>query len=202
MRTTASDLLEAVIPSQARIRLLGVLLLEPEGRFYVRELVARTGLPQGSVQRELARLAKAGIVTREASGRQVYYRANEQCPIVPDLRSVLIKTVGLADAIRESIRPEAGAIRAAFIFGSFARAEPEPESDVDLFVIGQIAPHSLAALLRDARVARVINPVVMLPEEFRERAASGDQFVREVLESPRIYLIGDEDELARLSQEP
>lgn len=192
-------MLEVIISSKARIVLLKVLLLDPSGRFYLRELVGRTGLPQGSVQRELANLAAAGIAVREKSGRQTYYSINERCPIVPDLRSMFVKTVGAADALREALQPEVDAVRAAFIFGSFARGDATPESDVDLFVIGSLTLRRLTALLKGVDLSRAINPVVMSEEEFASRRRSDDHFVSTVLEAPKVFVIGGEDDLAGLA---
>jgi len=192
--------IEAIIQSKARIELLKLLLLDSDPRFYLRELVARSGLPQGSVQRELANLLEAGIVVREASGRQTYYTINERCPIVPDLRSLFVKTVGLADMLRGALSPGADSISCAFIYGSFARGDIRPESDVDVFVIGDITLRRLTTLLREVTSARPINPIAMPLSEFRSHVAEDDHFVTTVLQSPKVFLRGDENELSRLSQ--
>lgn len=188
-------MLEAIIQSKARIEILKSLLLGDQPRFYLRELVTKTGLPQGSVQRELANLLQAGVVIREKEGRQTYYRIDEHCAIVPELRSMLVKTVGLSDMIRLALLPESGSIRTAFVFGSFARGETTPQSDVDLFVIGSISPLRLTSLLKSVGISRALNPVVMSPGEFLERKEADDHFVTSILSAPKILLIGDEDEL-------
>lgn len=188
-------MLEAIIQSKARIGILRELLVGSQGRFYLRELAAKTGLPQGSVQRELANLLRAGVLLREVEGRQTYYRVNQECPIIPELRSMMVKTVGLADTIKSALFPESGSVWAAFVFGSFASGEVTSESDVDLFVVGNITPMRLTQLLKSVNVSRAINPIVMTRDEFSESKASDDHFLRAVLASPKIMLIGDEDEL-------
>lgn len=191
-------MLDSIVVSKARISILKSLLLDPNGRFYLRELAQKTGLPLRSVQVELKRLTTAGILECETSGRQTYYRVNERCPIIPELRSMFIKTVGVADVIREALLPEADSISAAFIYGSFARGDIRAESDVDLFVVGEVTLRRLVALLRDVDIARVINPTVMIVDEFKSKLRSGNHFVTSLMDSSKTFLIGDEDELRRL----
>lgn len=192
-------MLESLFTSKARIEVLKTLLLEPQSRFYLRELAARTGLPVRSVQVELKRLTDAGILERETSGKQSHYRINERCPITPELRSMFVKTVGLADALRDAMTSESDAISCAFVYGSFATGDIRSESDVDLFVVGGITLRRLTTLLRSANSPRAINPIVMSEDEFGSRRAEGDHFVASLLESPKVFLIGDEDGLSRLS---
>lgn len=193
MSTVTNSTIEAVIPSKARLELLRVLLLNRGKRFYLRELVGATGLPQGSVQRELANLFKAKILIKEVSGRQTYYSANERCPILSELRSMLIKTIGLADIIKKALLSEAKNIRSAFIFGSYASGEMTDESDIDLFIVGDIGLRRLTALLKTVPVTRPINPVVMSEDEYASRLNAGDHFIRSVMDAPRIQLLGEDN---------
>lgn len=190
-------MLQELIVSQTRIALLKVLLLDPKGRFYLRELVARANVPLRSAQIELGRLAQSGIVRREISGKRTYYSINDRCPIIPELRSIFVKTVGLADVLKSALSAEAEAIRSAAMFGSFARGDEDAGSDVDLLIVGSISPRRVTALLQTAEVPRAVNPVVMSEEEFEERRDSADHFVTSVIESPLIMLIGEEDDLKR-----
>lgn len=88
-------MLERIISSRARTELLNILLLHGDGRFYLRELARLTGLPLGSIQRELANLVSAGVLLRERGGRQTYYRVNERCQIIPELRSTISPPVSM-----------------------------------------------------------------------------------------------------------
>lgn len=188
-------MLQALFMSRARIAVLKALLMHPDGRFYLRELAQETGMPLRSVQVEVGRLTEAGILECETRGRQTYYRVNERCGIIPELRSMFVKTVGAADAIQDALVPEADSITAAFIYGSLARGDMRPESDIDLFVVGSVTLRRLTALLKDVNVSRVINPTVMSNEEFRARLTENDHFVSTVMDSPKLFLTGDEDEL-------
>lgn len=86
--------------SESKIGVLELLLLRPEQAFYQREIAEKTGLRLRAVQQALRPLVEGGIVSREARGRQVFYQADASCPILAELTAILLKTVGLAEALR------------------------------------------------------------------------------------------------------
>lgn len=184
-----------------RRRVLGLLLLHPEQSFHVREIARRTETNAGTLHKELARLAQAGLLTREQVGNQVRYGANRECPVFEELASILRKTSGLADVIHDALSRLARRIQVALIFGSVARGEERAGSDVDVLLIGDIGFADAVKALHPAqeRIGREINPVVMSADEFRRRAATGDGFLREVLANEKMFLIGDADELGKLA---
>jgi uncharacterized protein len=194
-------LLDRLISSRARIELLKMLLLNTDSRFYLRELVARTGLPQGSVQRELANLVQAGVLVREHSGRQTYYSADDRCPILSELRSILVKTVGVADVLRDALAPLADGIEMGFIYGSLAKGCETAQSDVDVMLIGEIDFGDVVTALTpiEDQLRREINPSVFTSAEFKRRIETQEHFISSVLRAPRIMLIGDENELATVA---
>jgi predicted nucleotidyltransferase len=182
---------------------LGLLFGHAEEEFHLRELARRTSLAPATVQREVGSLVGAGILERRRSGRQVYYRANRSSPLFLDLHRLVLKTVGLADVLREALAPLRDRIRCAFIFGSAARGDLMNHSDVDLMVIGEVAQWDLVPPLRTAEdaLSREVNAVTMRPHEFLNRLVEEQPFLLNVLRDPKIYLIGDEDELARMAAE-
>jgi predicted nucleotidyltransferase len=194
-------MLEALFSSSARIRLLRILLLEPGGRFYLRELAKKAGVQVRSVQVELRKLTAAGILVNEVSGRQTYYRINEDCPIVPDLRAIFVKTAGVADVLRSALAGLSDRIDVAFIYGSFAAGSERADSDIDLMIIGSAtlreAVPALGSTERELR--REVNPSVFSREEFRERALAEEHFVSTVLAEAKVFVIGDEHELAGIA---
>lgn len=92
-----SESLATLLFPKARRMLLGLLLSHPERAFYLREIVELTGLGIGNLQREFARLADAGIIRRFKQGRHVYFQANPTCPIYPELRGIVLKTMTAGD---------------------------------------------------------------------------------------------------------
>ncbi|MQA30784.1 MAG: nucleotidyltransferase domain-containing protein [Luteitalea sp.] len=145
-----------------RRRVLGWLLGHADESYYLREIVRHTGTSVGAVQRELEKLTAAGLLTRTVDGRQVYFQANRDAPIFPELRELFAKTAGLTDVLREALLPLADRVQVALVFGSAARGELRAKSDIDLLVIGDAAFHDVVEALGQAqgRLGRDINPTV------------------------------------------
>jgi len=197
---TKSDIAEALWPV-ARRRVLGLLLTDPDRELHLREISRRTELAPATVQREVLSLASAGILRRRREGRQVYYGADRACPVFPELQGLLLKTAGLADVLRRALEPLQDRVELAFVFGSVADGTATTTSDVDLMVIGEVSLRDLAAGLRQARekLSREINAATIGPQDFAERVASGDHFLTSVLVQPKIFVLGEEDDLGRLA---
>jgi DNA-binding transcriptional ArsR family regulator len=194
MRTTR--VLDVLMP-RTRQHVLGALLLRPDKGWFGRELARHLGLQPSSLQRELAALTEAGILKQRREGRQVYYQADPDCPILRELQGLLLKTAGLVDVLRESLKPLARGIACAFVYGSVARAEELSDSDVDLFLVGEVKPSALSNGLEQAsqRLARTVNPTVMDSREFARCAQAKDRFVLSVLERPKLFVVGSSREL-------
>lgn len=197
-----SSSLASVLFGKARLAVLALIYGHPDKSFYVRQVVRAAGIGHGAAQRELTRLAQAGILHRAWQGRQVYYQANPQCAIFEELKSLVVKTAGVADVLRAALLPLAERIQAAFIFGSMAEGRQNQESDVDLLIIGKVNLREVVTALSQAQttLGREVNPTVYPPEEFRQKLAQGHHFLKSLVENPRIFLIGDEHELARLGE--
>jgi predicted nucleotidyltransferase len=192
-----------VLFGSTRRRVLSLLYGRSEQRFYLRQIARETGAAIGAVQRELEALLRGGIIERTTEGRQVYFAANAACPIYSELRSIVLKTAGVVDVIRECLRPLAGRIRAAFVFGSAARGTLRGGSDIDLMVVGDVSFSDVAAAIAPAqeRIGRDVSPTLYTPAEFRAKAQSGHHFLSTVLKQPRLFALGGSDELERLAEE-
>jgi predicted nucleotidyltransferase len=180
---------------------LRFFLLHADRDFYQAQLVALSGGRLYLAQRELARLERAGLILREQKGNRVYYRANLRHPAFEDLKRAFLKTVALGDSLRSALAPLSDRVRVAFIYGSFATGEERPESDVDLFIVGELTAEEETDVLGEAskKLGRELNTAVFPPEEFRKKARAGHYFVEDVLRNPKVFVIGDEDELAGLA---
>ena len=183
--------------SRTLAQLLTTFLTHPEKDFYQKELADTADARLYAVQRELVRLVKADLVSRTPRGNRVYYRANRGHPAFEDLKRVVLKTLGLGEALRAALAPLAGRVQVAFIYGSFARGQETAESDMDLLMVGDLALRDASAVLGPVarELGREFNPTVYPPDEFRAKAKEGHQFIADLLKSEKIYLIGDEHDL-------
>src|SRR4030066_2522596 len=196
------DLLCSGLFGKTRQAVLALLYGQADTSFYTKQVLDAVKTGRGTVQRELKNLTDTGIIIREGQGRQVYYRANEKCPIFNELKSIVRKTFGVADGLRQSTAPKADKIRAAFIFGSVARSADDRRSDIDMMVVGRISFGDVVALLSPAeeKLGREVNPVVYPVAEFKKKVKEDHHFVKTVLEDEKIFVIGDENELRRLAE--
>ncbi len=187
-----------------RTRVLSALLLHPDAALHVRELARQLNALPGSTNRELIKLADAGILLRQQVGNQVHYRANRDCPVFAELASMLRKTSGMATVVAEALRPLAGQIQCALIFGSVARGEESAHSDVDVLVLGDIGFGDVVEALHAAQeeVLRDINPVVYRVSDFCAKIASNNTWARDVVEKPKIFVVGTADDFAKLVGNP
>jgi predicted nucleotidyltransferase len=196
------DLLSSTLFGRVRRDVLALFFRRPEESFYLRQVVRAVGAGSGAVQREIKRLADAGILSRRGAGHHTYYQANPACPIYAELQGLITKTSGVAGVLEAALAPLSDHIDFAFIHGSVARLEHRSDSDVDVVVIGDVTFFAVIEALAAAqdRLAREVNPTVYSLVEFSKKVDSGHPFVTSVLKGPKIMLCGDERELARLAQ--
>jgi predicted nucleotidyltransferase len=189
--------------SPYRRQLLAKLLLRPDEQFHVRELARMTGISAGSLHRELKAMAESGLLLREKIGNQVFYRADTHCPIFEELAAIFRKTMGLASLLHNALSQLAGKIEVAFVFGSMASGQQKAGSDIDVCVLGNVSLLDVVTALSSVQdtLRRDINPVVMTAEKFAEQSVKQDRFVTRVLSEPKVFVMGDEVELAKLVED-
>jgi len=200
-RIRPGSTLEALFTSRARVAVLQLLILNSPSRYYLRQIASLTGLPVRAVQREVVRLEAAGLLTETEEGNRKYYSADRQAPIFAELRGLLLKTVGLGGLLEIYIEERRDSISVAFLFGSIARGTDNAASDIDLLVIGDVTGREMAGLLSSPTrtLGREVNVVTMTEAEFKKKVVEGNPFVTEVLQEPKIFLIGGEDEIRELA---
>ena len=198
--TPTMSSLSAALFGRTRRAILALLYGHPDEAYYLRHLARSGGLGVGAVQREVKRLTEAGILLRTVRGHQVYYQANAECPIFAELKGLVVKTAGVADVLRQALAPLAGRIKVAFIYGSVGRLQQKNASDVDLMVVGAVSFSAVVAALHAAQdlIHREINPTVYSPAEFRSKLKARHHFLSSVLRNEKVFVVGDEHELARL----
>jgi predicted nucleotidyltransferase len=198
MRTDQTDMSSALF-SNVQQRVLGLIFGHPERSFYTSEILRSVNSGTGAVERELKRLQSSGLVSVERIGNQKHYRANPNSPIFGELRSLVLKTVGLASPLAEALRTHASKIQAAFVFGSVAKGADTATSDIDLMVIGDHLDYSdLYTALQDAeaKLRRKVNPLFLTPEDWRRKVSRRDSFAQRISTQPKIFVVGSESALS------
>ena len=197
------DILSATLFGKTRRAVLGLLYGHSDQAFYLRQIARLTGVGLGAAQREMGELSRAGIARRTRRGNQVYFEASTQCPIFKELKSLLTKTVGVGQVLKQALAPLIDQIDVAFVHGSVARGEETKTSDIDLLVIGEATFADVVSALGEAQetLRREVNPAVYPGCEFKTKLAGKNHFLRSVMEKQKLFLIGDEHELERLAQE-
>ncbi len=179
-------------------RVLRVLFGQPDRSVYASELIRDAGTGSGAAQRELARLEESGLILARRIGNQKHYQANAASPLYPELRSIVLKTVGLAEPLRDALKPVASDIRAAFVYGSVAKAADRAGSDIDLMVVSDKLSYGdvFSAVDKLSRMlGRNVNPTVYSAAEFAKRAKDENAFITRVLDGPKVWVIGTERDL-------
>lgn len=194
--------ISAALFGKTRRAILALLYTNPERSYYMREIIRELGLGRGAVQRELENLTEADLLVRSVEGNQVHFRANEDSPVFNEIKSLMVKTAGVAEVIAHSLAKLSSRVNIAFLYGSIAGGNFTADSDIDLMVIGKAGFKEIVKALADAqeKLNREINPSVYTEAEFRKKLLSGQHFVSSVSKGPRILVIGDVDELERLAE--
>ncbi|MCX6826621.1 MAG: nucleotidyltransferase domain-containing protein [candidate division Zixibacteria bacterium] len=196
----SSGIGEALFP-KIRRKVLALFLLNSDKHFYFRETVRLLGDTPGSLHRELKSLTEVGILTMEPIGIQKFYRANTNCPVFNELKSIAERTFGIVDVFKDVFRNQGKErIELAWIYGSIANAQDTSSSDIDIMVVGSLPFRELVSILKsiEENMHRPVNPTLYSPEEFRAKVHEKNNFLRNVMESEKLFILGTKDELARL----
>jgi predicted nucleotidyltransferase len=189
-------MLEILFSSRVRAKLLTTLFMSPGVGHNAWELAKSIGETYSAVWKELVRLESIDILTYEQKSRIKIYHINPDCPITPELRSMILKTAGIGDAIRSHLSGLKN-LKQVFIYGSYASGEADHRSDLDLMVIGNVKLTEFASIIAQLEkdLRRPINYVLSTEDDWKLRIESEDPFAMNVMRSPQVQLIGGEDAL-------
>lgn len=190
----------AALFSDSQSRVLLWLFGQPERSYHLSELRRLTGLGSASLQRELNRLADAGLVFSERVGNLRRFQANPQSPVFRELVDLTRKTLGVEPLLREALLALVPDLQAAWVFGSVAKQTDTAQSDIDVMLVGEnlLLGHVLELLMPlETQLGRKINPTCYSPADFERRRAEPDSFANRVLAQPILPLIGDAHEPTR-----
>lgn len=186
-----------VLFGRTRGRVLGLLFGNSDQSYYVRQIAVAVGTKPGTIAPELGLLTDLGLLVSKRVGNQVFYRANQDSPVFPEIKTLVAKTVGVFHLLRSALKPLSDRIQLAFVYGSLAKQEETAQSDVDLMVVGQVELDEVLGRLQavEQQIQRTINPNVYSSEDFKAKLVSGSHFVVSVVRGPKVFIVGDKDEL-------
>jgi predicted nucleotidyltransferase len=191
-----SKTLEKIFGSRIRAKIFGWLFTHPGESYFVRQMATILREDPTNVSREMARLEDLGILKSSRNGNLKHFQTNQECPFFNELKGLVLKTAGVAGRIRTSLERLAG-IEFAFLYGSYAKGEEKPDSDVDLLIIGDVNMDRLDSSLGklEKMLGREISYVLYSREEFKSKRKAKDGFLMGVLSGRKIMVIGAEDGL-------
>ena len=193
-----SIMLSELFSSKTRAEFFRILFGLNPGEFHLREIERQSGLTIGTVRREAEKLVKLNLIVKRVDGNRTYYQANMAHPIYKTIKELVLKTLGIQEIIQKAFKDQN--VDFVFLFGSVVSGNLKPESDIDLFVIGNLGLRKTCQILKkpEEYIGRELNPHVMNLEEFTKRKKEGEHFVTKVLKSPIFIIAGKEDELRKL----
>jgi len=188
--------LSKILSSKIRADIFRLLFGLNNIELHMRDIERRSGFAIGTIQSELRNLAGLDLIVKRRDGNRVYLRANTSHPLYLDIRNIVLKTSGLVDVIKQAFGEESS-ILSAFIYGSIATGSEKASSDLDLMVIGKIGLRKLSKLLSNVSeiVGREINPHILEPEILQKRLGENDHFINQVMQSPKLFIVGNEHDL-------
>lgn len=191
-------MLEKLLGSKTRARLLNLFFGLDAGEYYLRQLEKKTNLAIRNIQKEIIKLKELDLIVERISGNRKYYQANKSHPISEEIHRIILKTIGLVDIFNKSL--SSPKIKIAFVFGSIAKNEEKAQSDIDLMIIGNISTRDVVKLLRPCRekLNREINPHILSDAEFKQKKNS--HFIKTILNSKKLFVIGNSDDLEKLGK--
>lgn len=190
-------MLKDLFGSKTRQTILKIFFTNPDKEYYTRELSKSHKLSVGNIHREFKKLLSLGILKTRNVGNIKLFSLNKQNPVHEELRNIFYKTEGVVKLLQDAIK-DVSNIKAAFIYGSFAKGDERQDSDIDIFLIGnEIDEDKLIANISDLEdeLFREINYTIYTETEYREEKNKKDSFVLGVINEKKIFIKGGEDEL-------
>ena len=195
------SVLAELLSSRVRAEVLRLLFGVTGSELHGRELARRSAVNEAALRQELRKLKRLDLVLARRAGNRVYYRANADHPLFPEIHRLVLKTSGLVDVLGEVLKKPG--VKVAFVFGSVAGGKATASSDVDLMVVGLLGLRELTSLLEGTaeKLGREVNPHVLSEVDYRSRIEQGDHFVTNVLSGPKLFVVGSQDDLETMGGE-
>lgn len=187
------SMLNLLTKSKIRQRIILLFIYNPQKLYYINEISRLIKTSSGNAQRELEKLFKSGFLLKEKKANLVYFKLNRTNPLLAEIKGIIDKTIGLEYILKEELNGIKN-INFAFLFGSYVKNDLKPDSDIDLYVIGEISEKELYKKIKKAeeKINKEINYHLSIKEEFRKNIKKS--FFHKEIISKHILIIGDKNE--------
>lgn len=182
--------------SKTRKALFKLYFTNPDNEYYLRELERMLDIPVSMIRKEISRLERESVFSSRRRGNLLFYYLNKSYPLFSELKSIIFKTIGVEGALKQNL-DEIKGIELAFIYGSFAKNVENASSDIDLFIMGNINEDHLIRGLKKVEnvLQREVNYTLYTRDEFKKKKAKKDSFILDLIENPKVFLVGGRNEL-------
>lgn len=192
-------MLKELLISEVRVNLLKFLIKNFENEFHVRALVRELGVEINAVRRELEKLTKLNILTKNPWGNKIFYKINSMNPYFYDIVNFVYREEGLSNKLIKSLE-SLGEIKYIALSKEFCMGRKSSGIDLDLLVIGNPHQTALDNLISNyEKEDREVNYSVISEEDFLSRKRKADSFVLRFIIQPKIMIFGDELEFSRIN---
>lgn len=177
------------LKSDITVKVLGYYFINPEARHYVRELALLLKLDPGNLSRKMLELSRLGLFLVETEGKNHYFKLNQKFPLLKEYQTIYDAKFGVETSLREAL-VSIGGIKEVYIFGSYAKGNFEPGSDIDLLIISD-AEHAKiikAITVLEKRWQREINTIDMSYQEYLNKK-NKDDFLKNIFSSKTIRIV-------------
>ena len=191
-------MLERLMTSKARVKMVELFLFYAEKQFYLREIARLANLNTKAVRRELENLLSLNLIKMYRKGSLTFYEINKQSPLYEPLKVIFMRTESLGAHLNRAMKNKK--LKYALIYGSFASGKETEKSDLDLLVIGNVKQADIIDVISDfeRKTLREINYILWSESEFEKRIGEKHHLLNDIIKKPIIMIVGDEDEFRKV----
>ena len=185
-----------IFKSKARQAIFRLYFTNPEKSFYLRQLERELGVPVSMLRKELISLENEGLFSSSRQGNLLYYSLNKEYPLYSEIKAIVFKTVGIQGSLSKALL-DTKDIKAAFIYGSYAKNASNAKSDIDLFILGNPNEDVLVEKISglEKSLNREINYTIYGKANFEKKKKGRDSFIEDILRNKKLFLVGGENDI-------
>lgn len=191
-------MLETIIPSKARRKILQLFFHNPQNSYYLRDIVRRVDEEVNAVKRELDILNNGKVLHKERRLNKVFYTLNKNYIYFDEFLRIFTKSTFLVEQILKNIA-KIGKVKYIALATNFVKGVTIQDDEIYLLFVGIVVVPEVTSIVQEAQkeFGREINFTVMTDDELSFRKKNNDPFIWRFLKQPKIMLVGAEEEMLK-----